>query len=444
MFESWFIESRRKMDYEESNGEGNRRIYVSNLDFKVAWQDLKDFFNEHIGDVKHADVVGKGWGTVEFGSVESAVRAINELNDTPFHGREIHIREDRLTDKAPTGNRSGIGSYSASAGFTDDKGARVYVGNLSWDISEEELIQHMSQAGEVQACEILLNASGKSKGCAIVQYKSMEEAEEAKNTLKDTDLKGRPISVREDREDGINSSGAPVPSSSRPPYPRPYGRASNFRGPGGGGGGQWHRGTKRVFVFNLSWDCSWQDLKDHFREIGNVVFTDILHTADGKSKGCGVVDFETAEAARDAIELRNNTELKGRIIYVREDRDGQSSGGHWGGPGPRWGGGGGGFKGHYNGNRNTWGNQSNNSSASREERQLLVEGLDASVDWQELKDFFNAQRADVFAPEGDVNDGKKGIVRFRTPEEADNALSEKDGALLNGKRISIRKDERLP
>lgn len=361
-------------------------------------------------------------------------------------GREIHIREDRLSDKA-SGSRSGIGSYSASAGFTDDKNARVYVGNLPWDISEEELSQHMSQAGEVQACEILLNPSGKSKGCAIVQYKSSEDAEDAKNSLKDTILKNRPISVREDREEGISSTGAPVPSSSRPNF-RDFSRPSFGQGSrpirGGGGGGQWHRGNKRVFVSNLPWDCSWQDLKDYFRDVGNVVHTDVLHTPDGKSKGCGIVDFETAEAAREAIHLKNDTNLKGRVIHVREDRDGPNPG-HFGGPGPRWGGGGGGgFKNHYSGNQNKWGNQASNSSASREERQILVEGLDASVEWQDLKDFFpNAQYAEIF-PSDDVNDNKTGVVKFRTPDEADNALNDKDGLNLNGKRISIRKDERVP
>merc|ERR1711988_1218407 len=113
--------------------------------------------------------------------------------------------------------------------------------------------------------------------------------------------------------------GAPIPSSGRPSFPRSFGRSGgNFRG----GGGQFSRqsGSKRVFVSNLAWDVSWQDLKDYFREVGNVLHSDVLHGPDGKSKGCGIVEFDRAETAREAIESRNNTTLKGRMIYVREDR----------------------------------------------------------------------------------------------------------------------------
>lgn len=44
------------------------------------------------------------------------------------------------------------------------------------------------------------DASGRSKGCGIVEYRTPAEAQEAINTLLDTELKGRLIFVREDRE----------------------------------------------------------------------------------------------------------------------------------------------------------------------------------------------------------------------------------------------------
>ena len=44
------------------------------------------------------------------------------------------------------------------------------------------------------------DASGRSKGCGIVEYRTPVEAQEAINTLLDTELKGRLIFVREDRE----------------------------------------------------------------------------------------------------------------------------------------------------------------------------------------------------------------------------------------------------
>ena len=66
---------------------------------------------------------------------------------------------------------------------------------------------------------------------------------------------------------------------------------------------------------------AWYDLKDHFKSCGNVVRADILEEPRGRSKGCGLVEFALAEEAQRAIATLNDTELKGRAIFVREDRE---------------------------------------------------------------------------------------------------------------------------
>src|SRR5210317_2375582 len=92
--------------------------------------------------------------------------------------------------------------------------------------------------------------------------------------------------------------------------------------------------SNRVYVGNLSWSTSWQDLKDHMRDAGDVQYAKILQDRDGRSKGCGIVEFTTVEGAQDAIEKLTDTELKGRKIFVREDReDGKRGGGGGGGRG---------------------------------------------------------------------------------------------------------------
>ena len=94
------------------------------------------------------------------------------------------------------------------------------------------------QAGEVVYCDVMKEPDGRSKGCGIVEFSTSEEAQEAIKTLTDTELKGRMIFVREDRE--ISSGGG------------------GFGGRGGGGGGS----GCSVYVGNLSYETSWQDLKD--------------------------------------------------------------------------------------------------------------------------------------------------------------------------------------
>lgn len=75
-------------------------------------------------------------------------------------------------------------------------------------------------------------------------------------SLNNTDLNGRPIFVREDRESGApNGGGGGAPVSAAVP-----------RGGGGGGVVRVTVGT-RVYVGNLAWDVAWQDLKDHMKKV---------------------------------------------------------------------------------------------------------------------------------------------------------------------------------
>mmetsp|Transcript_6903 Transcript_6903/g.23760 ORF Transcript_6903/g.23760 Transcript_6903/m.23760 type:complete len:132 (+) Transcript_6903:293-688(+) len=89
---------------------------------------------------------------------------------------------------------------------------------------------------------------------------------------------------------------------------------------------------KRCYVGNLSWRTSWQDLKDHFRQVGNVVFAEVMMEpgSERRSKGCGIVEFDTAEEATQAIQDLNESVLHDRNILVREDREeGRGRGGRY-------------------------------------------------------------------------------------------------------------------
>lgn len=101
-------------------------------------------------------------------------------------------------------------------------------------------------------------------------------------------------------------------------------RGSDFGGSGGDRDSktfrQDFRGT-RVFVQGLPPDCSWQTLKDHFRTAGQVVFASVSSDpVTGRSKGHGIVQFETTDEAANAIRIMRNFPLDGRHeLYVRED-----------------------------------------------------------------------------------------------------------------------------
>jgi RNA recognition motif-containing protein len=80
--------------------------------------------------------------------------------------------------------------------------------------------------------------------------------------------------------------------------------------------------SRGVFCGNLSYETTWQALKDHMRQAGEVTRADILtDRATGRSKGCGVVEYEDAADARKALKDLHETELDGRQIFLREDRE---------------------------------------------------------------------------------------------------------------------------
>lgn len=55
------------------------------------------------------------------------------------------------------------------------------------------------------------------------------------------------------------------------------------------------------FAFQLPYQAGWQDLKDLFRNAGNIIRADINIGADGRPKGSGTVVFETVKDAQQAI-----------------------------------------------------------------------------------------------------------------------------------------------
>eukprot|EP01025_Chloroclados_australasicus_P016507 TRINITY_DN1830_c0_g1_i10.p1 TRINITY_DN1830_c0_g1~~TRINITY_DN1830_c0_g1_i10.p1 ORF type:complete len:379 (-),score=46.50 TRINITY_DN1830_c0_g1_i10:467-1603(-) len=77
----------------------------------------------------------------------------------------------------------------------------------------------------------------------------------------------------------------------------------------------------QAVVHNLPWQCTWQELKDAFAK-WNVVRADIVYDQFGRSKGFGVVRFQTQDDATSAIQQMNNQMIAGRQVAVRLDKYG--------------------------------------------------------------------------------------------------------------------------
>ena len=72
----------------------------------------------------------------------------------------------------------------------------LYVGNLPWSCTEEELEAHFSQAGPVKAVRIITEGrSGRSKGFGFVEMESSDGGQAAIDTLNGKDFGGRELRV---------------------------------------------------------------------------------------------------------------------------------------------------------------------------------------------------------------------------------------------------------
>jgi len=75
--------------------------------------------------------------------------------------------------------------------------------------------------------------------------------------------------------------------------------------------------TNKLFVGGISWNLDWQEIKDAFKEYGEVTFAKVIKDRDtGKSKGFGFVEFTSVEDAVAAKEAMDGAELDGRTIKV--------------------------------------------------------------------------------------------------------------------------------
>src|ERR1700709_1820622 len=86
-----------------------------------------------------------------------------------------------------------------------------------------------------------------------------------------------------------------------------------------------------IYVGNLSWTMTDDDLNNLFTQYGSVGSAKILKDKmNGRSKGFGFVEMEDAEAAKTAIANLNETEVQGRKLIVNESQpraEGEGGGG---------------------------------------------------------------------------------------------------------------------
>jgi RNA recognition motif-containing protein len=105
--------------------------------------------------------------------------------------------------------------------------------------------------------------------------------------------------------------------------------------------------SKKLYVGNLSYSTTEQDLQEAFAKIGEVVSANlIVDQTNGRSKGFGFVEMATDEDAEKAISTMNGSSFMNRTITVNEARPKTER--------PRQGFGGRSDRGGHGGGRGSW------------------------------------------------------------------------------------------
>jgi nucleolin len=189
--------------------------------------------------------------------------------------------------------------------------AKLFVRNLSWSVTENDLYDLFGEVGEVLSVKIpTRREDGKPRGFAFVEMASQEIGQKAIQRFNGAMLHNRDLVVDfqdESRGSGGGSSSGPVKNA-------------------------------KLFVRNINYSVSEQTLQDLFQQAGTVYSVKIATDRDtGESKGFGFIEMGSAEEAQNAINTLNNTFLEGKEIIIdfqdpnRAKSKPRSGGGYGGG-----------------------------------------------------------------------------------------------------------------
>ncbi|MEC5128387.1 RNA-binding protein [Verrucomicrobiales bacterium BCK34] len=257
-----------------------------------------------------------------------------------------------LTPKRGKGKKGGAGK-SAKSGekraprLIEPTSPRLYVGNLNYDATEDELKEYFSSVGEVQSATIIRQpGSDRSKGFGFIEMSSLEEAKNASFNLNDKEFKGRKMLVtgakperkrdddrgpRQDR--GERSSGGRREGGREG---RSGGRGRDGRSGGRDGGGRKGSGDRvekptrtvkpleievvtspQLKLGQINATATDEDINDLFNGIGTLQKRDAIgEAAEGAVTRDYTVELTDVAEAQKAVEFLHDKTFMGHTISV--------------------------------------------------------------------------------------------------------------------------------
>lgn len=165
---------------------------------------------------------------------------------------------------------------------------------------------------------------------------------------------------------------------------------------------------KRVFVANIPFSTTKQDLQRHMERAGQIIHVELFCDEKGNSRGCAVVEYSCYLEANQAVAVLNQSRLHSRTLLVKEEDKSYI-------PKPR-------------------------INIPRTHR-VSIENIPPSVTWQQLKEVFricgSVYRAEVVLDRNWHSTGL-GVVQFDHVEDANAAVLMFNGSSFNGNKIEVK------
>jgi RNA recognition motif-containing protein len=285
---------RRSVEGESGSTSGGvSSVFVGNLPFEMTWKDLRDLF-QRFGRIDHADITkgpdgkSKGHGIIQFVHVEDAKEAMKKMDGKDYKGRSLQVKPNKKVSESSAKVKSTPPAHQG--------GKQLFVGNLSYDVTWKQLKElFQKKCTGVEHADVMEGPNGRKKGYGTVQFATEGDASRALSKMNGFTFEGRKLEVRYDKKGKVDKEIT----------------ASTVETKGGG---------TRLFVGNLSFEASSDDLLKYFRKCGKVEDAQVIESQNGFKKGFAIVNYANSKDAERAIEQFDGKEFMGRDLQVRWDK----------------------------------------------------------------------------------------------------------------------------
>ncbi|KDN52520.1 polyadenylate binding protein [Tilletiaria anomala UBC 951] len=363
-------------------------LYVGELDSNITEAMLFEIFNM-IGPVASIrvcrDAVTRrslGYAYVNFISASDGEKALEQLNYSLIRGRPCRIM---FSQRDPALRRTGQGN--------------IFIKNLDEAIDNKALHDTFAAFGKILSCKVAIGENG-SLGYGFVHYETAEAADAAIQHVNGMLLNDKKVYV-----------GHHMPKKER--LAKIEEARSRFT---------------NVYVKNVELTVTQEQFEELFKKYGEITSIILAHDDDGKSKGFGFVNYVDHDAAQKAVDELNDSDFNGQKLFVaRAQKKGEREQ-----------------------------ELRRSYEAAKNERLSQYQGTNLYL--KNIPEEFDDERLrEEFAPFGTITSAKVmrssngvsrgfGFVCYSAPDEANKAVTEMNGKMLDNKPLYValaqRKDVR--